>query len=161
MGVSGDMYFRTPTRPKIAPLFSQQSSLRHLVISAFGNWWWSDQALSKDQHCFVWRGSDEGNDKKILKLSSVLISNRNCQKGLCRTNPVKKYIICAWEFGIYAEWNAVFYLAMKKHKSSTLRIKNVTYFLSSSFFSVITLSTPEGTKKSTLAFHLIIDFFLV
>lgn len=152
MGVSGDMYFRTPTRPKIAPLFSQQSSLRHLVISAFGNWWWSDQALSKDQHFFVWRGSDEGNDKKILKLSSVLISNRNCQKGLCRTNPVKKYIICAWEFGIYAEWNAVFYLAMKKHKSSTLRIKNVTYFLSSSFFQ-LSLSLPQkGRKRAPLHF---------
>lgn len=147
MGVSGDMYFRTPTRPKIA-----QSSLRHLVISAFGNWWWSDQALSKDQHCFVWRGSDEGNDKKILKLSSVLISNRNCQKGLCRTNPVKKYIICAWEFGIYAQWNAVFYLAMKKHKSSTLRIKNVTYFLSSSFFQ-LSLSLPQkGRKRAPLHF---------
>lgn len=92
MGVSGDMYFRTPTFPKIAPLFSQQSSLRHLVISAFGNWWWRDQALSKDQHCFVWRGSDEGNDKKILKLSSVLISNRNCQKDYAARIPLKNIL---------------------------------------------------------------------
>lgn len=49
-------------------------------------------------------------------------------------NFVKKYIICVWEFGIYVEWNVVFYLVMKKYKLLILRIKNVIYFLSLSFF---------------------------